>query len=198
MAQKRKKTTTSKNTKPKTAPLEIQIAKAFTELKGRRIYGCFLVLNHYELGKPLCAPVLVAYDDLMQGMEIQKIKDAGIDKIQQDFVEYFDNAILEAVKNDFGTSEFWQEHSKMITNFTAPLMMLNPEMIELELENDDDRFLTFQLTFNTDDENNTQVNFKGKHHYDKQSFVAEIAKKWKGAEVEAYQVKGFNGKLKQI
>lgn len=177
MAKSRKKTTTSKNTKPKLTPLHQSINRSMKLLEGVRKYGCLLTLRHPYFSTSISCPAITDYDAVLSGVDFNLIKEIGYDTILRDFGSYYFNAINDS-PNDMNLTDFWEKHSKQIVHFTFALMLLNPRMIEHELDNDNDRYFSYEITYSNILDDDYDCSFNADLHGNFNSFLRSIEDKW--------------------
>ena len=141
MANKRKKVAaTTKNTAKKTlGTVEQQLNKSYKKFKEQRKWGVAFFINLEGKKQTFQVSSICSYDQLFEGADFDIIKEYGRQKIVQKSINYWCDAIH---YNDCSTSnDFWAKHSEMLYAYFFPIMLLTDGYIELELENNDDRFV---------------------------------------------------------
>ena len=201
MAKARKKTVTSKNTKPKLDKIENQLKKVFGELNGARAYGCFTTIVHPDLTIPVHMPLISDYNKLYESMIMDKVKETTEENLSDQLCDYYSRAI-----DDFGNeghslnvADFIAEHCRMITNFTFPIMLLNKDCLELELENDDSRFFRYVLRYSVNEDDQMECDVYCSIYNNTEGFINDI-KNVLGSKsnVAAFKSSGFNNGFKTI
>jgi hypothetical protein len=200
MAKARKKTVTSKNTKPKLAPIESQFRKVFAQLNGRRAFGCFTTISHPYLNKAVHIPLVSDYDKLYQAMIMDKIKQTTEENLSDELCDYYGRAIDDFNDGDSkNVADFISEHGRMVSNYTFPIMLLNKDCLELELENDDSRFFRYVLEYSVNEDEQMECDIYCSIYGDKNNFIAEVSKiLGTKANVALMKSSGFDNEFKTI
>ena len=167
MGKRRKKVVTTKNTgKNSIDTVQKTLKKVNKALEGRRKWGIIFYIQIEGHPQTFELPLIASYDDLFNTLEHEIIKDYGREEFVQDALYYWCNAIC---NNDSITmEEFWNKHHYSVISFFFPIMLLTNGYIELELENNDDRFVYASMFIKPEEGADFRFNIlKDKESFDK-------------------------------
>jgi len=156
MAKKKKKVAaTTKNTaKNPLGSVQQSLNKAYKQLEGHRKWGVALFINVEGQSQTFQAPSICSYDELFASSNFDIIREHGREEIVRKAIQYWCDAIK---FNDCNTTnEFWVKHKEMMYAYFFPIMLLTEGFIELELENNHDRFVFVGLNIKS----NQSVDFR--------------------------------------